>query len=273
MNFKIILSTIIIAFTCCFHASAGKGKVKYPPYPDVWGYDILDDVDISSVAPLHIEKGSDGDYTIFYRNKDGVSFNVINVFKGGKRSFSSGDELDKYLDSRGKRMFSGGSRFASLSDGKLITTDTKLPGSSTYYFYTRRTSESFDEKDDEYELSPIGIATRCKDGKECINEVYPLALSFIRLEDDTFFAFDSHYYLFIRFDRDFKTKFKPQHTVKLDGGRGLKSNFYVLPYSKIKYFLEHVAVWYTGEYNDEVNRRINSQFLDWLYEEEQKGAL
>ncbi|MCE2991968.1 MAG: hypothetical protein LW825_03485 [Candidatus Jidaibacter sp.] len=272
MNFKIILSALLITLTCCFHASAGKNKIKYPLYPDIWGYDISDDVDASSVVPLHIEKNSDGDYIIFYSDKDGIGYNAINVFKGERRKFPSGKALDKCLDSRGKRMFSGESRFASLSDGKLIDKGYKLPGGSTYYGYVRRKNGVFDE-DNEYELSPIGITTRCKEGKECVNEVYFLASSFIKLEDDTFFAFDTSHYLFIRFDRDFKTKFKPQHTVKLDGGRELKSNFYVLPYSKIKYFLENVATWYTGEYNDEVNRRLDRQFLDWLYEEEQKGAL
>ncbi|MDF3047659.1 MAG: hypothetical protein K0R73_777 [Candidatus Midichloriaceae bacterium] len=272
MDFKIILSAFLIIFGFCSQANAGKDKLKYPPYPDVWGYDISDDSN-QEFPFLCIDKSEDGDYTISYSDKDGESFNVINVFKGGKKKFPNWKELDKYLDSEDKRMFSGSARFASLSDGKLIATGYKLPGSSPYYQYVRRTPGHFDEKDNEYELSPIGIATHCKGGKECINEVYFLASSFIRLEDDTFFVFDSSYYLFIRFDRDFKTKFKSQHTVKLDDNRELKSNFYVLPYSKIKYFLEHVAVWYTGEYNDEVNRRLDRQFLDWLYKEEQKGAL
>jgi len=209
MNFKIILTAFLIIFSFYYQANAVEVKPKYPPYPDVWGYDISDDVDIYSAASSYIEKRANGDYTIFYYDKNGIGYNIINTFEREKKKF--------------------------------------------------------------YELSPIGITTRCKEGKECVNEVYFLASSFIKLEDDTFFTFDTSHYLFIRFDRDFKTKFKPQHTVKLEGGRELKGNFYVLPYSKIKYFLENIATWYTGEYNDEVNRRLDRQFLDWLYEEEQKG--
>ncbi|MCE2992408.1 MAG: hypothetical protein LW825_05800 [Candidatus Jidaibacter sp.] len=271
MNFKIILTAFLIIFSFYYQANAVEVKPKYPPYPDVWGYDISDDVDIYSAASSYIEKRANGDYTIFYYDKNGIGYNIINTFEREKKKFPDWKELDKYLNSSGKRMFSGESRFASLSDGKLISTSEKLPGSSTYYWCVRRNDGFLDEKDNEYELSPIGITSRCKQGKECVNEVYFLASSFIKLEDDTFFTFDTSHYLFIRFDRDFKTKFKPQHTVKLEGGRELKGNFYVLPYSKIKYFLENIATWYTGEYNDEVNRRLDRQFLDWLYEEEQKG--
>ncbi|MDF3046894.1 MAG: hypothetical protein K0R73_12 [Candidatus Midichloriaceae bacterium] len=269
MNFKLILLALLIAFSLCSQASAGKSKLKYPPYPDVWGYDITDDVDTSSVVPLHIEKRLDGDYTIFYRDKDKVSYNVISVFKKEKKKFPNWKELDKYLDSKGKRMFSGEKQFVALSDGKVIDSNSKLPGSSIHCLYVRRTTDDFESKNNEYELSPIGVATRCKEGKECVNEVYFLALSLIKLEDETFFAFDTSYHLFIRFDRDFKTKFKPQHKVRLDANRELRSNFYVLPYSKIEHFFEYVAVGYTGKYTDDINR----QFLDWLYEEEQKGAL
>ena len=81
-----------------------------------------------------------------------------------------------------------------------------------------------------------------------------------------FIAFDDDFHLLIRFDKDFKTEFKPVHTVKLDDTRELKSNFYVLPYAKVKYFFEHLAKGYTGEYTDDINR----QFLDYLFEEEQK---
>jgi hypothetical protein len=271
MNLKAILSAFLIIFSCSVCESAAKTKVKYPPYPDVWGYDILDDVDTSDIVSLHIGKMTDDDYTIFYSDKDGTSYNIINVFKGEKKRFSSWEELDKYLDSRGGRFHPGSAPYASLSDGKVIDINSKLLGSSIYCLCVRRTTDDFKTENNEYELSAIGIAPHCKEGKGCVNRAYFLAQELIELKDDTFFAFDPHYYLFIRFDRDFKTKFKPQHTVKLDGNRELKSNFYVLPYSKIAYFFEHVAVGYTGEYpeSDDIHR----QFLDYLYEEEQRGSL
>ncbi|MDF3047654.1 MAG: hypothetical protein K0R73_772 [Candidatus Midichloriaceae bacterium] len=56
MNLKVILSAFLIVLGCCLYANAEKSQLKYPQYQDVWGYDISDDVDASSVAPLHIEK-------------------------------------------------------------------------------------------------------------------------------------------------------------------------------------------------------------------------
>lgn len=137
-----------------------------------------------------------------------------------------------------------------------------------HYLYIRRIDD-FGDANTDYALSAIGIVTFCKANGTCEHEAYFLAPQLMALKDDTFFAFDDDYYLFIRFDRDFKTKFNPKHRIKLDDQRELKSNFYILPYSKVLHFFDHIAKGYVGKYTDDINR----QFLDFLFEEESKGNI
>lgn len=266
---KAVFIAFLIILNCSVCEGATKKKVKYPPYPDVWGYDILDDADTSARYSFTIAALKDGDYAIEYYstpskdNKD-VDTSVIHFFSGVKRHFATTKKnLEYYHD---EKFFDPRTQFVTLSDDKVVDSSSKLLGNYIHSLYVRRTTNDFKKENNEYELSPIGIAPHCEREKGCVNKAYFLAPILFKLKDDTFFAFDPHYYLFIRFDRDFKTKFKSQRTVKLDGNRELKSNFYVLPYSKIAHFFEHVATGYTGKYTDDINR----QFLDWLYEEEQR---
>lgn len=270
---------LVVLLLCLVPVLAGA-KQSYPPYPEVWGYDIIDDANTASanVTPMSL---SNGDYIFLYHrlrlkvDKD-VQGAIFHFFEGTKREFKTSNELNKYLDSKGGVIPPEVTEYIKLKDKKIIDVAINNKAYLKYnnnhnklhYSYIRRI-DNFRDANTDYKLSAIGITVFCESDNKCKNLAYFLAPSFIGLKDDTFIAFDDDYHLFIRFDKDFKTKFKSQHRIKLDQERELKSNFYVMPYSKIEYFFDHLVQRYAGEYNDDINR----QFLDYLYEEESKGNI
>jgi hypothetical protein len=270
---------ILLFFFLVLAASSDAMERRYPPYPDVWGHDLMEDFNLESPTSLTETLMHNGDYLLEYpgiraNGNDKIKgYAFLFFFEKKKRFFEDGDAATKYSRSIGFE-YNPIKPYITLRDKKVIDLNIKPyviikynRTNSVHAFYARMTDESF--KNSDYEVSPIGIATYCDAKQVCASRAYSLACRIIKLKDDTFFLFNPDYYLFLRFDRNFKTKFKPQHTVKLDNNRELKSNFYVLPYSKVNYFFEHVATGYTGQYDEDINR----QFLDYLYQEEQKGSL
>jgi hypothetical protein len=272
------LQYLILLFLLVFAAFSNAKESKYPPYPDVWGYDLIVDFDQESIR-LTANLMHNGDYLLRYpsietHDNDKTKGDTLLCFFAQKKIFFK--ELEaatKYANKLGLK-YGPVKPYIILRDQKVMDLNIKPyviikynRTNSVHAFYARMTDRSFDTSD--YEVSPIGIATHCNAKHECTNWAFSLAKRIIKLKDDTFFLFNPDYYLFLRFDRNFKTKFKPQHTVKLGNNRELKSNFYVLPYSKVNHFFEHVATGYTGKYDEDINR----QFLDYLYKEEQNGSL
>lgn len=264
----------------CLMPMLAIAKPSYPPYPDIWGYDLMEDFNQDSIG-LAAYYMNNGDYILHYPStktddSDEMDYTLLSFFERKKRVFKRIEDAMRYFDVLG---FKPGPRirpYIVLSDGKIIDINNKPKVFIKYKrmfslhdTYIRRLDDFGVDKPNDYEVSPIGIATHCDDKQVCNNWAYSLARRIIKLKDDTFFIFDPHHYLFLRFDRDFKTKFKPQHTVDLGEGRKLKNNFYILPYAKIEHFFDNVAIGYVGEYNED----INNQFLDYLFEEEQKGNI
>jgi len=243
----------IIILLLCLIPTLALAKKSYPPYPEVWGYDISDDFNKSSGLSFDISRMKNGDYILYYPSlpdvsKAGAYDTAIHFFEGAKRKFSGLKALSKYMNSLGEASTRKIRSHIVLKDGKIIDVNVNNRAymkhhnnhNRLHYYYIKRIDD-FENGNADYELSAIGIATFCEDNGACKNWAYFLAPQLLELKDDTFFAFDDDYYLFIRFDRDFKTKFKPQRTIKLDDTRELKSNFYVIPYSKVEYFFDHLA--------------------------------
>ncbi len=257
---------------------------KFPPYPDIWGYDLMEDFNQDINMRLSESLMKNGDYLLRYPStktpgNDKTDYTFLFYFEQKKKAFKGIEEAMKYFDTLGFEPGEGIKPYIILKDktkDKKIIDINQNPAvlikyhqmNSMHENYIRRLDDFNSDKPSDYEVSPIGIATHCDAKQVCINWAYSMARRIIKLEDDTFFVFNPRYYLFLRFDRNFKTKFKPQHTVKLSGGRELKSNFYILPYAKVEYFFDHVATGYKGDYTEDINR----QFLDYLYNEEQSSS-
>ncbi|MDF3047164.1 MAG: hypothetical protein K0R73_282 [Candidatus Midichloriaceae bacterium] len=259
------------------HSEASKKK-KFPPYPDVWGYDLMDDFSDDQHSSFTVRRIGNGDYVVWYPSKKtpgntDVDYTILSYFGQEKRKFKRVQDAIKYFNTLGFKPASSKARpYIVLNKDDIggekiidITMRHQRCFTSMRHLFISRLDRFDQDYPSDYEVLPIGIATSCDDKNVCNHWAYNIGRQIIKLEDDTFFLFDSNFYLLLRFDKDFKTKFKPQHKVRLDDKRELQSNFYVLPRAKVEYFFDHVAKGDTCEYTDD----MNGQFLDYLYDLEQ----
>lgn len=99
-------------------------------------------------------------------------------------------------------------------------------------------------------------------GGELIYQQLSTMKSIVGLKDGTFIA--SRGDLIIRFDGDFKTKFKPKQDIKIEYNEIIKGNFFVLPYEKIKELIGKVAT-----NNDHGVQGLHDELLLYLYRREE----
>lgn len=233
MSFKVIqkISLSVLLLLLIFFNTASAEEKKYPPYPDVWGYELPwlkenknDKHFFQSVnTMLDVKKMLNGDYLIIY-----------SIWKTKK------DE--KFPEEKGKGLIEGVFFFSGeRRDAKDIVKEHILPlefykkefgdGSrikvtSPYPFKCRPTINKFIEKRDKDNIvifekaliylpdNPIRVYSVRKSGCDNVPQgsgsylrwVDQIDLVFISLEDETFLVADQKGKAVIRFDKDLNTK-------------------------------------------------------------------
>ncbi len=102
-----------------------------------------------------------------------------------------------------------------------------------------------------------------KNSEIVYRQLYYMATQFIKLKDETFLTFDSGRNLIIRFDKNLKTKFKPQHGISRTD---IKRNFFVIPYSVIEGIDEKVR-----QENEPWTQATHDRLLQYFEEQEKNG--
>lgn len=222
-QFTFIL-TVILFLIAFVTSSFAEEQKKYPPYPDVWGYEFQTDGTSSS---FDVAKMENGDFMIAYtkkrEGKEKYKEAWVLFFDGKNEDFKAG-EYDKFLRKIVKEKreiklppitnvtFSdgsilevnsmGGSRCADPfdmflrkknKDGKVISEKMLL------YFFNKPVKKEINqmcERNWQYK------------GEYYFEKVGNLWVKFVSLEDDTFLMLTSspESVVIIRFDKDFNTK-------------------------------------------------------------------
>ena len=219
-------SLILILFLLVFVSWSFAEEKKYPPYPDVWGYEFPWPGKGDRNSSLNITKIADGDYIITYvkkrekfKRKDGSCCDYIHKYEG--LSFFSGKIFteDEYKKIRRENIKSGlkiisneGNIIESISiatsahcaspfydhyiikkdrNGKIIEKKMLL----YYYDNSQKTDiNKYCERNNSYSKDYI-----LKRVENVYAKVSPL-------EDGTFFLYDPEGNFIIRFDEKFSTK-------------------------------------------------------------------
>jgi len=238
-------------------------RKTYPPYPDVWGYDL-------SEYPAF--KWGGGDVRA-YRMEDGDIWFIIStdykIEDPLKRFSAKGKHFDeKYIlikffkqelieltkEERSKLFnnFSGDqrvgystSRLVTFKTGETLEIDSAptpklcfVPDFISHYLI-KTNADGIEKKYTILASSPQVQVSRDRASCEVqgapflYQKLYFLPGFLIGLEDDTFLVFDVGSNLILRFDKNMSTSFQPRNPVFIQG-EYINRNFFVLDYSVIK---------------------------------------
>lgn len=254
---KIVVLFALFALVSFFgETSLAKGvEKKYPPYPDVWGYDLrgyglesnipmvykMDNGEVVFIYTLvsknYNDPSSKGSYlkiNFFSKKIEKITDNEANEFyKNNKQSYLSPknygaqNRILRFQDGTTLELTSGliaaklchqsdlTKFLAVIKDASGATIEKKLLFGLRDKVEIRDVSEEYCDLD--VGRSPIQYFI-----------LYPLLESAIQLDDDTFITFPSEYPIIIRFNKSLKTSFNVP-SVNADYIRlGLKKSFYVI---------------------------------------------
>jgi hypothetical protein len=270
-------------------------KKKYPPYPEIWGYDLLDNPMIpngyENTYPLLADNGdivfrlrkcikncNDFPYkheftylmlwffeakvdlvsdSVEYMKKNKlVDYFELTSYRRKNILFSDGTQITSYEQHRGSlcqinRLYEVVFLKGKPDPGEELSIDTKNVEKFSIIGGNSTISRHIDKEDGYCERGgPVG-------GELNYLQLYPF-MEYVQLNDDTFFVRSNT--LIVRLDRNFNTKFKPQHDIELIPGKVIKGNFFVLPYSKIEELDNKVA-----KNNDHGTQGLHDELLLYLY--------
>ena len=247
----LISSTLVLA--------AEQDKLG-PPYPDVWGYDLSTLSAIKwNLASVTAYTMDDGDVwflvTQSYKTLPSMDssekhidsiYRLIKFFKGENTELSEVD-LKGFFEVINKQKNFTGLLFKNeltFSDGSKLQANYRGRGvrgfnPDLYSLYYLKTEAQGQEK----KYSILAGATQVEmhfDGGHgeiegppfYYKKLYTLG-SIIPLRDDTFIVFENGGNLILRFNKDFKTKFKPVTPIRIQGNY-INRNFFVIDYSLIE---------------------------------------
>jgi len=220
-----ILSLMILFLLIFVSWSYAVEKKKYPPYPNVWGYEFPTD---GKSPSFDVAKMEDGDYMIAYtkkrEGKEKYKIAWVLFFDGKNEDFKAG-EYDKFLHKivKEKREIKlPPVTNVTFSDGSILEVNS-MGGSrcaDPFDMFLRKKNKdgkAISEKMLLYLFNkPVKkeINRMCErnwqyKGKYYSEKVENMWVKFVSLEDDTFLMLISSpkSVVIIRFDKDFNTKF------------------------------------------------------------------
>ncbi len=282
-KFLIASAAVFLSISLVF--AADKAAPKYPPYPDIWGYDLYDEAAVESVSnQLYPYIRKNGDIAFTYSSE----FHEDNLESYYKRTllsfFSQTKDLIPSQIKEGVAKKYNLTNFDLLRNYVVYENENSVIETScgvNYSIYTKdrikycilqkgmakpNTSGAVIDTSkpiEKYSILGVGI------DKDDTPFLYISVYIIIPLEDETFIGFNSVGETIVRFDKNLKTKFKSERKIKLKSGKELVGSFHMLPYERTEYFYNHVVKNYEGKFNQD----INDQFLEFLYTEQQKNKL
>ncbi len=211
---RTLLILLLIIPAALFAASATQ---KYPPYPDVWGYELPG-------AMPNLYKKPDGEIVVAYSkrvwNADGdikLSFAALEFFSGKKWDLHGG-ELNALSDQYEKYKLSSAITF---SDGSVIKQESEghvkcfvafafalVKRDKAGKLIANKTLVHIPDKPRTFEIGP----EMCRDGegkdsfKETVETIYSYL---VPLEDETFLVYDRSLNFVLRVDKDLNLYYKP----------------------------------------------------------------
>ena len=266
--FKLIIKKIayclaLLLFCTISDITQASIKKNYPSYPDVWGYDMsefpamqwglagitsyaMDDGDIWFVVDYSYRKTNPMDFLAPTTDDQYV---LIKFFKGEQTVLNAQEREELFKITEGKEIFFGHPNriHMTFSDGSRINVHRGynppkmtcyVPDFSDYYMVkidgqgneTKHSilaaypQVSIWESDGDCERAGVSLFLYQK--LHALRDVIPL-------KDDTFLVLSSGSNLILRFDKNFKTKFKPVTAVTMHGNVIMR-NFFVIDYSLIE---------------------------------------
>jgi len=197
---------------------------KYPPYPDVWGYELpWPEEDARGVHPWFF-KMPDGDIIIIYskyiRGSSGkrqYRAQGLSLFSGKTWEFSKGEE-DKFIRQNSK--YQAKADRITFQDGSSLKQEGSEPPKChdpfAYYLVKRDSAGKVvmkknlvyvPEKPRIYKINPNCEAAGGKDSFE--GKVQDVYSKFVLLEDDTFLLYGLNQNFILRADKDLTIRYRP----------------------------------------------------------------
>lgn len=231
-----IPAIFLLVFFCIFSFSHAEEKVKkYPPYPEVWGYEFPWPRNDREDSFIGVRKADNGDYIVTYISKETVirhkktenldyftEWAVLHFFSKDKISFSANqtDDLDKYIIKypEVKHKMPDG---IILSDGTVIKQVNICPSGRCIDPFYCLYIEIMDGRNNTLAKKMLlylydksvkkHIDKYCERNQDYGNNYVKRGVSnayakFVLLEDDTFLLYDMEGNYIIRFDKFFNTR-------------------------------------------------------------------
>ena len=244
---------------------------KYPPYPDIWGYDFSDYPAAQESGSMILgHKMNNGDYWFKVRrvseiegdkNRKAVKakFNLIKFFEGTTKELSDREKENLIKIMNRNNDIDGSLNKVTFSNGDTLEFEDDTP-SATYCYLDSLYGSKFIKRDkdgkilgrysiimatsDIQTMHDDNMSEECGPSAEDGNihlQLYPIFGGMVMLEDDTFLL-SGNYNIIARFDQNLKTKFDSKVKFKTRDGRTLYRNLFVIPYEFIESLIHVLTV-------------------------------
>ncbi len=220
MTFKVTITLLLTLVLPCY-----AEEKRFPPYPDVWGYELPWPEETSRNCTMRLAKMPDGDYLVTYVKRwDESKYQIVEwggvfFFANRSTSFLRGEYGEFWEKNRHREIRSPSAVLADESVVKQVQEHCGrcCPRFETWWIEKRDKTDVLIFK--KMLLYLYGqpqktlVNHSCPQGNEYYsNEFYEkevdnMVVSFVPLEDGTFLAYDPSGNMVIRFDSNLGTKF------------------------------------------------------------------
>ncbi len=217
---------LVVMILVSWTSSFAQEKKKYPPYPDVWGYEFPWPEKNSRNSFINVTKMPDGDYMVTYvrerqklKRKDGSCCDYISKYKGvsffSEKIFFE-DEYKKLkrenIRTNHKIIANGGNIIEQIS---IATSGHCSDPFYDYYVIKKDNNEKyleikmflyFYDKPQRTNINKYCERNNSYNKDYFLKRVENMYVKFVPIEDGTFFLYDPEGNVIIRFDERFNTK-------------------------------------------------------------------
>ena len=231
--FATLFLLLLLTSTAC--AGTSETEKKYPPYPEVWGYELPYPMKGDRYSHIRPFKFDNGNLVFTYierkvirKSKDGASGKelypaLISFFDKKSKPLSKGEYKKFWKDHRKMRFYPDSWQKILFEDGTYIKQNSTGGGNCYapyHYFLEKRDNQNkiIARKTLFYllkEPKKIGLQPSCGAEGEVVERVSAGPLKVIALADDTFLVYEYKGNYILRLDKDFHTEYPINQTLFL----------------------------------------------------------